>query len=147
MEIDTTRSPLPRNTVHIKQLQAASRSLHVIPRDPDRGRYLALMVHASTALEPSVTDVILKRTSDRLMVGWNPLPDELAFVEGHLGDGPWLFGDQFTAADIMVGGVLVWATGQQVPLGDKLAAYVQRLMARPALAKLFADSGIQPPAG
>jgi hypothetical protein len=32
--------PLPRNTVHIKKLQAASQRLLVIPRDPERGRYL-----------------------------------------------------------------------------------------------------------
>ena len=30
----------PRNIVHLKQLQAASRRLLVIPRDPERGRYL-----------------------------------------------------------------------------------------------------------
>jgi hypothetical protein len=30
----------PRNIVHIKQLQAASRRLMAIPRDPDRRRYL-----------------------------------------------------------------------------------------------------------
>lgn len=106
--------------------------------DPDRGRYLSLMVHASTALEPSVTDVFLKRQSDRLMVGWVPLKDELPFVEHHLGDGPYLFGDRFTAADVMVGGVLVWAKQLEVKLTPKLDAYVQRLMARPALAKLFA---------
>jgi glutathione S-transferase len=112
--------------------------------DPDRGRYLSLMVHGTTALEPSVTDVFLKRQSDRLMVGWVPLKDELPFVEGHLGDGPYLFGDRFTAADVMVGGVLVWATQLKVKLTPKLDAYVQRLMARPVLAKLFAESMPQP---
>ena len=106
--------------------------------DPDRGRYLSLMVHASAALEPSVTDVFLKRQSDRLMVGWVPLKDELPFVERHLGDGPYLFGDRFTAADVMVGGVLVWATQLEIQLTPKLDAYVQRLMKRPVLAKLFA---------
>jgi glutathione S-transferase len=106
--------------------------------DPDRGRYLSLMVHASAALEPSVTDVFLKRQSDRLMVGWVPLKDELPFVERHLGAGPYLFGDRFTAADVMVGGVLVWAKQLEIGLTPKLDAYVKRLMARPQLAKLFA---------
>jgi SWIM zinc finger len=32
--------PLPRNIVQIKELQEASRRLEVIPRDPERGRYL-----------------------------------------------------------------------------------------------------------
>jgi hypothetical protein len=31
---------MPRNVVQIKKLQAASRNLLVIPRDPERGRYL-----------------------------------------------------------------------------------------------------------
>ena len=108
------------------------------PGDPDRGRYLSLMVHASAALEPSITDVFLKRQSERLMVGWVPLKDELPFVERHLGDGPYLFGDRFTAADVMVGGVLTWATQLEIKLTPKLDAYVQRLMKRPVLAKLFA---------
>jgi hypothetical protein len=32
--------PVPRSTVQLKKLQAASRELLVVPRDPERGRYL-----------------------------------------------------------------------------------------------------------
>ncbi|HEY0649433.1 glutathione S-transferase family protein [Phenylobacterium sp.] len=122
--------------------------LHLAPAigDPDRGRYLSLMVHASTALEPSVSDVLLKRQSDRLMVGWNPLKDELAFVEGHLGRGPYLFGGRFTAADVMIGGVLIWASQLQIKLTPALDGYVARLMSRPQLARLFAEQGPLPTA-
>lgn len=114
--------------------------------DPDRGRYLTLVVHGSTALEPSVADVLLKRKSDRLMVGWNPLKDELAFVEGHLDRGPYLFGERFTAADVMIGGVLIWASQLQVKLTPALDGYVHRLMSRPPLARLFAEQGPLPTA-
>jgi glutathione S-transferase len=107
------------------------------PDDPERGRYLTLIVHASAALEPAFEDVLIKRESDPLWVGWRPVKDELAFVEHHLGEGPWLFGERFTAADIMIGGVLVWATQLELETTPKLKAYVGRLMARPALAKLF----------
>lgn len=113
--------------------------LAIPPDDPERGRYLTLVVHASAALEPAVEDLLLKRESDPLWVGWRPLKDELAFVEKHLGEGPWLFGERFTAADIMIGGVLVWATQLEVETTPKLKAYVGRLMARPALAALFRD--------
>ena len=106
-----------------------------------RGRYLSLMIHASTALEPAIEDVILKRTSDRMMVGWNPIKDELAFAQRQLGDGPYLFGDRFTAADVMMGGVLVWASQfPDVDLSPALRAYVERLMARPPLAELFDEA-------
>src|SRR3954451_25137527 len=44
-----------RNTVRVKQLQAASRRLMVIPRDPERGRYLvASAAHPSRASEVSL---------------------------------------------------------------------------------------------
>jgi hypothetical protein len=41
MTTNTPTIPMPaRPTVQIKQLQAASRRLMVMPRDPERGRYL-----------------------------------------------------------------------------------------------------------
>jgi len=40
MQTNNLRARPPRNTVHIKALQAASRRLLVIPRDPARRRYL-----------------------------------------------------------------------------------------------------------
>jgi hypothetical protein len=47
----TTITPRPlRNTVHIKKLQAASQRLMVIPRDPERGRYIV-----ASASDPSRT--------------------------------------------------------------------------------------------
>jgi len=109
--------------------------------DPDRPRYLSLMVHASTALEPAIEDILLKRKSDPAMVGWNTAQDEFAFAERQLGDGPYLFGERFTAADVMLGGVLIWTSLLGVvALPPALEAYTKRLMARPALAKLFAES-------
>ena len=38
-------SPLPRNIRQVKQLQGASRGLMVVPRDPERGRYLVASAH------------------------------------------------------------------------------------------------------
>lgn len=109
------------------------------PDHPDRGKYLALMVHGPAALEPAIIDQITGREWTEAN-GWGRLEEEFAFVEMHLGDGPWIMGDRFTAADVGIGGQLVWATGQKVKLPPKLADYVKRLMERPVLAKLFAES-------
>ena len=106
--------------------------------DPERGRYLTLMVHGPAALEPAILDKQLKRKWVEAN-GWGTLEEEYAFVEQHLGDGPWLLGERFTAADVEIGGQLVWATMLKIDLPPKLADYVKRLMARPALAQLFAD--------
>ena len=66
----------------------------------------------------------------------------LAFLEQGLGDKTLLAGDEFSAADIMMGFTLVaaQATGVLDERFPKLLAYVGRLASRPALQKLLADS-------
>jgi SWIM zinc finger len=39
--------PLPRNIRQVKRLQEVSRRLMVVPRDPERGRYLVASAHDS----------------------------------------------------------------------------------------------------
>lgn len=107
--------------------------------DPLRPKYLTLMVHGPAALEPAILDWMLKREWTEAN-GWGTLEEEFAFVEMHLGDGPWILGERFTAADVEIGGQLVWATMLKLELPPKLAAYVERLMARPALANIFAEA-------
>jgi glutathione S-transferase len=62
------------------------------------------------------------------------------YLEDALGDGPYLLGDEFSAADITMGFTL--AAGQVLGVIDddypKLNAYVERLQARPAFQKAFA---------
>lgn len=51
----------------------------------------------------------------------------------------YILGDQFTVADILLGHTLLWATGSQLPLEDDvLRQYLQRLLARPAYARVKA---------
>ncbi|MCB9549308.1 MAG: glutathione S-transferase family protein [Myxococcales bacterium] len=54
-----------------------------------------------------------------------------------LGDRPFLLGDAFTMADLVVGHTLAWAVRQQgLPLdAPAVAAYAERLWARPAFAR------------
>jgi len=61
----------------------------------------------------------------------------LEFLESHFGPGPWLLGDDFSAADIMMGFTLLAA--QAVGVLDErfpvTTAYLHRLLDRPALQK------------
>jgi len=61
------------------------------------------------------------------------------YVEDALGDAPYLLGDEFSAADIMMGFTL--AAAQLLGVVDdgypRLNAYVARLQARPAFQKAF----------
>ena len=64
-----------------------------------------------------------------------------AFLEEGLGEGPFLAGEDFTAADIMMGFTVI--AGQALGVIDDrfpgLLAYAQRLASRPALQKLLAE--------
>jgi glutathione S-transferase len=46
----------------------------------------------------------------------------------------YLLGDAFSAADLLLGTCLAWAQFVRIPLSDPLAAYQQRITARPAFA-------------
>ena len=53
-------------------------------------------------------------------------------AQGELGDGPYLFGDWFTAADVMIGSMFIWKRMfGDPPSRPKLEAYVDRLLERP----------------
>jgi glutathione S-transferase len=103
---------------------------------PERGRYLSLMVYSTSQLEPAMGDTMLDaQTSPQR--GWTDFETARNVIEGELGDGPYLFGKWFTAADVMIGSLFIWRRmlGGQ-PDRPKLEAYVDRLLARPAAPKL-----------
>ena len=103
---------------------------------PERGRYLSLMVYSTSQLEPAMGDSLLKQQHLQQR-GWTDFETVKDVVEGELGDGPYLFGDWFTAADVMIGSMFIWKrlwnTGPDRP---KLEAYVDRLLARPKAMRL-----------
>jgi len=66
--------------------------------------------------------------------------DVATVLEQALGTRPFLLGDQFTAADVMIGSTLGWAQMLGLLEGRKtLQQYVQRLSERPALQKAQGD--------
>ena len=102
---------------------------------PERGRYLSLMVYSTSQLEPSMGDALLK-VETLPQRGWTNFETAQAVVEGELGAGPYLFGDWFTAADIMIGSMFIWKRIFGAPAGrPALEAYVDRLLARPKAMK------------
>ena len=103
---------------------------------PERGRYLSLMVYSTSQLEPAMGDSLLGVTH-LAQRGWTDFETARNVIEGELGDGPYLFGDWFTAADVMIGSMFIWRRmfGGQ-PDRPKLEAYVDRLLARPAAMKM-----------
>ena len=103
---------------------------------PERGRYLSLMGYSTSQLEPAMGDTLLK-AQWLPQRGWPEFETVKDVIEGELGEGPYLFGDWFTAADIMIGSMFIWKRIWGAPPDrPKLEAYVDRLLARPKAMKL-----------
>jgi glutathione S-transferase len=103
---------------------------------PERGRYLSLMVYSTSQLEPAMADRMLK-VETLPQRGWTDFDTALNVVEEELGKGPYLFGDWFTAADVMIGSMCIWMRRWASPTGrPAIDAYVERLLARPHVMKV-----------
>src|SRR5919206_1345757 len=95
---------------------------------PERGRYLSLMVYSTSQLEPAMGDALMG-VETLPQRGWTDFETAQDVIEGELGNGAYLFGDWFTAADVMIGSMLIWKRMFGGPPGrPKLEAYVDRLL-------------------
>jgi glutathione S-transferase len=103
---------------------------------PERGRYLSLMVYSTSQLEPAMGDALLKEKTSPSR-GWNDFETTKTVIEGELGNGPYLFGDWFTVADVLIGSMFIWARMWGNPSGrPKIDAYIDRLLQRPHAMKV-----------
>jgi glutathione S-transferase len=102
---------------------------------PSRAAYASWLAYAPGVLEPAVADRIFPRAQEprSSAIGWPPFEEAVARVETALDDRAFLLGDRFSAADVMVGGLLGWFIqwGLMQP-GPNLARYLASLEARPA---------------
>lgn len=105
--------------------------------DPLRGPYLRWLVFYGSSFEPAVIDKSQQR--DPAPMASSPYGDYdtmLATLTGQLGRGPYLLGERFTAADVLWGVALAWTTAfKLVPLLPPIQSYVERVNARPAVAR------------
>jgi glutathione S-transferase len=102
---------------------------------PDRGPYLKWMVWSTAVLEPArelqLTTVVPPKND--WGVGWPKWELVLKELADAVEHRPWLLGDRFSAADVMLGSVLsIGLFCEMIPPLPPLVAYNQRLADRPA---------------
>jgi glutathione S-transferase len=114
--------------------------LNIPLNDPRRGPYLKWLFFGPSCLEPPIIDKILNRPSgDRVAIGWGNLDAVLDTLTQALKKSPYLLGDQFTAADLVVGGGLRWGMMRRaVKPRPEFSDYAKRIGERPAAKRAFA---------
>jgi glutathione S-transferase len=101
--------------------------------DPDRGRYLFWMTYSPGAIEPAMVERFYNIKPNHVTHGWGTFDAMIRTIADEVGDGPWLFGDRFTAADVMIGSAAAYMRViNMLPDDPVLQAYADRCIARPA---------------
>jgi glutathione S-transferase len=112
------------------------RKLNIPVGDPRRGVYLKWLFFGPSCFEPAITDRAFprKETPRASALGHGDYDTVLGVLADAVAKGPYLMGEQFTAADVVIGAGLRW--GMQfklVPERPEFIAYTSRLAQRPAL--------------
>lgn len=107
--------------------------------DPARGRFLYRMFFTPAVIEPSLSDRFRKLETNRFQSGWGDFDLMIGTLENRLRPGPWLLGDRFSAADVMVGSSAAFMRlFEMLPESKLIESYADRCLERPAYQKALA---------
>ncbi|MDJ0656900.1 MAG: glutathione S-transferase family protein [Xanthomonadales bacterium] len=104
-----------------------------------RGPYLWWMLFTPAVVEPCMAEKVAQATPNPVSHGWGDFDSMLATLEQGLAGGPWILGDRFSAADVMVGSTAYFLkVFGMLPEMPVVEAYVQRCLDRPAYQRALA---------
>jgi len=108
--------------------------------DPARGRYLQWLFFSAGCTEPAYAEKMNGWTSNSSVTGWANFDRVMTVQEEALSSGPWILGERFSAADVLLGFDLHYGMNivKIVPQKPVLQAYVARCLGRPALQRAIA---------
>jgi glutathione S-transferase len=115
--------------------------LNIPVGDPRRGPYLKWLFFGPSCIEPAIIDRAAPRKEEarRAMLGYGNFDTVMDVVAKAVEKGPYLMGEQFTAADVVIGSGLRWGMMfNLIPKRPEFEAYVARLEQRPALQRATA---------
>ena len=107
--------------------------------DPARGPYLKWLFFSSV-IEGAMLEKFAKLELPKSTVGWGSYALVVDALDQALAKGPWLLGERFTAADVLIGSD-IWFAVDQFKVFERrpnFSAYIERCLARPALQRAIA---------
>ncbi|MEQ1715699.1 MAG: glutathione S-transferase family protein [Hyphomicrobium sp.] len=108
--------------------------------DPARGTYLRWIIFNQACVEPAITDFAFKREpGPPSTLAYGSYEATIEALAGALAKGPYILGETFSAADIVVGSGVRWMLMfKLLPDRPEFTGYAGRLAARPALQRAIA---------
>jgi glutathione S-transferase len=104
------------------------------PGDPLRAKFLYWLFFLPGCIEPAMVQLSTKFEMNPVAAGWGEAQRPFDVLDAALSKGPWLLGENFSAADVAMGSMLNFAVRmfKMVPQRPSFDAYVDRCVARPA---------------
>jgi glutathione S-transferase len=102
--------------------------------DSLRAKYLYWLFFSPGCIEPAMVQLATKIEMNPTAAGWGDAKLVFDVLDAALSKGPWLLGDTFSAADIIVGSGLNFAVRlfKLAPSRPSFDRYIDRCAARPA---------------
>src|SRR6266576_2865122 len=102
--------------------------------DPLRAKYLYWLFFGPGCIEPAMVQLATKIEMNPVAAGWGDAQRVVDVLDAALQKGPWLLGESFSAADIVIGSGLNFGVRlfKMIPPRPSFDAYIARCMARPA---------------
>jgi len=111
--------------------------------DPKRGPYLTWLAYYAGVIEPVVVNTLFTGLADHPLVlrAWGGREKLDARILAALRAGPFILGERFSAADVIIASLGHFSRAL-MPADPIVDAYLERVNARPALARALArDDG------
>jgi len=103
------------------------------PDDAQRGKFLYWTMYTPAVVEPAMSEKFNNVDGNRHRSGWGDFDLMIETWDGALDSQEWVLGDQFTAADVMLGSSAIFLRMfNMLPETTNLDAYADRCLARPA---------------
>lgn len=102
--------------------------------DVRRARYLQWLFFAPSCIEPAIMQAHLKFEVATSTASWGDTQQTFDVLDEAVAKGPWLLGDDFSAADIQIASGINFAVRifKIVPSRPSFERYIDRCAARPA---------------
>lgn len=101
--------------------------------DPRRGKFLYWTMYTPAVIEPAMSERVNNTPGNRGRSGWGDFDSMIQTLDSGLDGKEWILGEQFTAADVMLGSSAVFLRMfDMLPETHNIGSYADRCMARPA---------------